>query len=156
MALTPFRGFWDVQSEVDRLFNDMVGDLMGRRREGFAQERLWAPRLEAFAREGDLVIHADLPGVALEDVDITLEGTTLTISGERKAPAGDGIDYYLREVPTGTFRRSVVVPEGVDPDSIKARLENGVLELVLPGALTEMQPKKIAIETKEGTKSIES
>jgi HSP20 family molecular chaperone IbpA len=76
MALTPFRGFWDVQSEVDRLFNDMVGDLMGRRRAGLAQERLWVPRLEAFAREGDVVIHADLPGVALEDVDITLERAT--------------------------------------------------------------------------------
>jgi HSP20 family protein len=48
-ALTPFRGFRDVQSEVDRLFNDMVGDLMGRRREGFARERLWAPRLEGLA-----------------------------------------------------------------------------------------------------------
>jgi HSP20 family protein len=48
-ALTPFRGFRDVQSEVDRLFNDMVGDLMGRRREGFAQEQLWAPRLEGLA-----------------------------------------------------------------------------------------------------------
>jgi HSP20 family protein len=152
MALTPFRGFWDMQSEVDRLFNDMVG----RRREGFTQERLWAPRLEAFAREDDLVIHADLPGVGLEDVDITLEGTTLTISGERKTPAGDGPDYFLHETPNGAFRRSVVVPEGVDPDSVKARLENGVLEVVLPGALSELQPKKIAIEWKEGTKSIES
>ncbi len=146
MTLAPFRGFWDMQSEVDRLFNDMVGDLLGRRREGFARERLWAPRLEAFAREGDLVIHADLPGVALDDVDITLEGTTLTISGERKLPAGDGTDYYLRETPSGAFRRSVVVPEGVDPDSIKARLGNGVLELLLPGALAEIQPKKIALD----------
>jgi HSP20 family protein len=157
MTLAPFRGFWDMQSEVDRLFNDMVGDQLGRRREGFARERLWAPRLEAFAREGDLVIHADLPGVALDDVDITLEGTTLTISGERKLPAaGDGIDYYLRENPSGAFRRSVVVPEDVDPDSIKARLENGVLELVLPDALAEIQPKKIAIEGGEGPKSVES
>jgi HSP20 family protein len=155
MALTPFRGFWDVQSEADRLFNDMVGDLMGRRRAGLTQERLWAPRLEAFAREGDLVIHADLPGVALEDVDITVEGTKLTISGERKTPAGDGIDYYLNETPSGAFRRSVVVPEGVDPDSVKARLENGVLEVLLPGAVTDLQPKKIAIESKD-TKSIES
>jgi HSP20 family protein len=153
--LAPFRGFWDMQSEVDRLFNDMVGDLLSRRREGFAREQLWAPRLEAFARDGDLVVHADLPGVALEDVDITLEGTTLTISGERKLPAGDGIDYYLRETPSGAFRRSVVVPEGVDPDSIKARLENGVLELVLPGALAEVQPKQIVIEGGEGPKSVE-
>jgi HSP20 family protein len=156
MTLAPFRGFWDMQSEVDRLFNDVVGDLLSRRREGVARERLWAPRLEAFAREGDLVIHADLPGVALDDVDITLEGTTLTISGERKLTAGDGIDYYLRETPSGAFRRSVVVPEGVDPDTIKARLENGVLELVLPDALAEIQPKKIAIEGGEGPKSVES
>jgi HSP20 family protein len=156
MTLAPFRGFWDMQSEVDRLFNDVVGDLLNRRHEGFARERLWAPRLEAFAREGDLVIHADLPGVALDDVDITLEGTTLTISGERKLPAGDAIDYYLRETPSGGFLRTVVVPEDVDPDSIKARLENGVLELVLPDALAEIQPKKIAIEGGEGPKSVES
>ncbi|MEW6635585.1 MAG: Hsp20/alpha crystallin family protein [Actinomycetota bacterium] len=154
MALAPFRGFWDIQSEIDRMFNDMVGNLLGRR--AGAETRIWAPRLEAFAREGDLVIQADLPGVSLEDVDITLEGTTLTISGERKAPADDGIDYYLREVPLGAFRRSVVVPEGVDPDSVKARLADGVLEVVLPGAVAEVRPKKIAIESGEGTKSIES
>ena len=146
MTLAPFRSFWVMQSEVKRLFNGMVGDLLSRWREGVTWERLWAPRLEAFAREGDLVIHDDLPGVALDDVDITLEGTTLTISGERKLPAGDGVDYYLRETPSAAFRRSVVVPEGIDPDSIKARLESGVLELVLPGALAEIQPKKIALD----------
>ena len=145
MALTPFRGFWDVQSEVDRLFNDMVGDLMGRWREGFARERLWAPRLEAFAREGDLVIHADLPGVALEDVDITLDGNVLTVSGERKG-ATEGRNYYLNELPYGAFRRSVTVPEGVDAESIKARFENGILEVVLTGATAELEPKRIAIE----------
>jgi HSP20 family protein len=145
MTLAPFRGFCDMQSEVERLFNGVVSDLLSRRREGVTWERLWAPRLEAFAREGDLVIHDDLPGVVLDDVDITLEGTTLTISGERKLPAGDGVDYYLRETPSAVFRRSVV-PEGIDPDSIKARLESGVLELVLPGALAEIQPKKIALD----------
>jgi HSP20 family protein len=150
MSLAPNRGFWEMQSEVDRLFNDMVGDLLSRRREGVAREQIWAPRLEAFTREGDLVIHADLPGVAPDDVDITLEGTTLTISGDRKLPAGDGVDYYLRETPSGAFRKSVVVPEGVDPASIRARQESGVLELVLPGALAEIQPKKIAIEGGEG------
>lgn len=156
MTLAPFRGFWDMQSELDRMLNDMVGSLLGRRAGAAGETGIWAPRLEAFAREGDLVIQADLPGVSLEDVDITLEGTTLTISGERKAPAGDGIDYYLREVPLGAFRRSVVVPEGVDPDSVKARLTDGVLEVVLPGAVAEVQPRKIAIESGEATKSLES
>jgi HSP20 family protein len=49
-----------------------------------AREQLWAPRFEAFAKDGDLVLHADLPGVSLEDVDITLDVNVLTISGERK------------------------------------------------------------------------
>ncbi len=155
MALTPFRGFWDTQSEVDRLVNEMVGNLFGRRRAGAATQNeapLWVPLLEAFARDGDLVIHADLPGVKLEEVDITLEGSTLTISGERKAVSGDEeVNYYLREAPLGAFRRSVAVPEGVDADSIKARFENGVLEVVLPGAVVETQPKKIAIESGENS-----
>jgi HSP20 family protein len=148
MALTPFRGFWDTQSEFDRMFNDVRRDFLGTRRAGGrTQQQLWAPRLEAYAREGDLVLHADLPGVSLEDVDITLDGNVLTISGERKVTTQqEGVSYILNELPYGAFRRSVAVPEGVDADSIKARLENGVLEVLLPGATTQIEPKRIAIE----------
>jgi HSP20 family protein len=148
--LSPFRGFWDTQSEVDRMFNDVMrnvfGRAAGRELAGGAQEQLWAPRLEAFAKDGDLVLHYDLPGVRLEDVDITLDGNVLTISGERKAATEEGISYYLNELPYGAFRRSVTVPEGVDAGAVKARFENGVLEVVLPGAVQEIEPKKIAIE----------
>jgi HSP20 family protein len=153
MALTPFRGFWDTQSEVDRLVNDVLGDFFGRsaRRAGAGtqeEQQQWAPRLEAYAKDGDLVLHADLPGVSLEDVDITLDGNVLTISGERKGTTQEeeGVSHYLNERPYGPFRRSVAVPEGVDADSIKARLENGVLEVLLPGATTQLEPKRIAIE----------
>ena len=148
MALTPFRGFWDTQSEFDRMFNDVMRDFLGTRRAGGrTQQQLWAPRLEAYAKDGDLVLHADLPGVSLEEVDITLDGNVLTISGERKVTTQEvGVSYYLNELPYGAFRRSVAVPEGVDADSIKARFENGVLEVVLPGATTQIEPKRIAIE----------
>ena len=149
MALTPFRGFWDTQSEFDRMFNDVVRDFLGRsvRREGVgAQEQLWAPRLEAYAKDGDLVLRADLPGVSLEDVDITLDGNVLTISGERKGTTQEGVSYYLNELPYGAFRRSVAVPEGVDADSIKTHFEHGVLEVVLPGATIQLEPKRIPIE----------
>jgi hypothetical protein len=54
MTLAPFRGFWDMQSEVDRLFNDMVGDLLSRRREGVARERLWERTGEAACAEDSL------------------------------------------------------------------------------------------------------
>ena len=145
MALTPFRGgFWDAQSELDSMVNDMVRNFLGTRRER-TQQQLWTPRLEAYAKDGDLVLHYDLPGVALEDVDITLDGNVLTVSGERKG-ATEGRNYYLNELPYGAFRRSVTVPEGVDAESIKARFENGILEVVLPGATAELEPKRIAIE----------
>ncbi len=144
-TLTQFRGFWDTQSEIDRMFNDMMRNFIGTRREGDTRP-LWAPRLEAFAKDGDLVLHYDLPGVGLEDVDITLDGNVLTISGARKALTEERVNYYLNELPYGAFRRSVSVPEGVDADAIKARFENGVLEVVLPGAVQEIEPKKIAIE----------
>ena len=151
MALTPFRGFWDTQSEFDRMFNDVMRDFLGRaagRGGAGTREQLWAPRLEAFAKDGDLVLHADLPGVSLEDVDITLDANVLTISGERKGTTQEeeGVSYYLNELPYGAFRRSVTVPEGVDAESIGARFENGVLEVVLPGATTQLEPKRIAIE----------
>ncbi len=144
--LTPFRGFWDTQSEIDRMFNDMMRNFIGTRRAGGGTQQLWAPRLEAFAKDGDLVLHYDLPGVGLEDVDITLDANVLTISGERKALREEGVNHYLNELPYGAFRRSVSVPEGVDADAIKARFENGVLEVVLTGAVQEIEPKKIAIE----------
>ena len=156
--LSPLRGgFWDPQSEFDRMFNDVMRDFLGTRRAGGGgrSQQLWAPRLAAYAKDGDLVLHADLPGVSLEDVDITLDVNVLTISSKRKAATEEeGVSYYLNELPHGAFRRSVTVPEGMDADSIKARFENGVLEVVLPGAVQELQPKKIAIEGAE-PKSIE-
>jgi HSP20 family protein len=144
MALAPFGGFWDTQSEFDRMFNDVMHDFLGSRRAGGrTQQWLWAPRLEAYAKDGDLVLHADLPGVSLEDVDITLDGNVLAAYGEH-VTAEEGVNYYLNELPSGAFRRSVAVPEGVDADSIKARFQHGVLEVILPGA--QIEPKKIAIE----------
>ena len=145
MALSPFRGFSDVQSEVDRLFNEMVGDVFSGRRARSAA-RVWSPPMEAYASNGDLVLRFDLPGVTLEDVDITLENHTLTVSGVRKAVAEEA-PHYLLELPYGEFRRGVTVPEGSDADSIRATYKDGVLEIVLPGATAEVEPKRIAIET---------
>jgi HSP20 family protein len=145
MALSPFRGFSDVQSEVDRLFNEMVGDVFSGRRARSAA-RVWSPPMEAYASNGDLMLRFDLPGVTLEDVDITLENHTLTVSGVRKAVAEEA-PHYLLELPYGEFRRSVTVPEGSDADSIRATYKDGVLEIVLPGATVEVEPKRIAIET---------
>lgn len=148
IMLSPFRGFYDTQSEVDRLFNEMLGGL-GRRWERRGGQRLvqWAPAVDVLTKDNDLMIRAELPGVKPEDVDITLQDGVLTISGEHKADqAEERGGYHVRERRYGAFRRSVALPEGTDESKIHARFENGVLEVTVEGAAIEEAPKRIEIE----------
>jgi HSP20 family protein len=148
MALTPFRGFWDVQSEMNRLLDEMFGG-MGRwpARQRAAQVTEWAPAIDVVTKNGDLVIRAELPGVKQEDVDITLHNNVLTISGERKAEQEEERGgYYVRERRYGSFRRSLSLPEGTDESKIRARYEDGVLEVTVEGAGAIREPRRIQIE----------
>ncbi len=150
--LSPFRGFYDARGEVDRLFDDMMGGLGRRRgpREGLRYSG-WAPAVDVLTKDADLVIRAELPGVKQEDVDITLQNGLLTISGEHKV---DGEEkhggYHLRERRYGAFRRSMTLPEGIDDSKIRAKFEDGVLEVVVEGAAVEEAPKRIEIEGASG------
>ena len=81
--LSPFRGFYDAQSEVDRLFNEMLGG-RGRGRQGGQQLAQWAPAVDVLTKDDDLVIRAELPGVKQEDVDITLQNGVLTTRSTKK------------------------------------------------------------------------
>ncbi|CAA9456514.1 MAG: hypothetical protein AVDCRST_MAG01-01-5263, partial [uncultured Rubrobacteraceae bacterium] len=101
MALSPFRGrgFYDMQSEMNRMFDEMFGGLarVGGRQQG-AQPMQWAPALDVLHEGGDVVVRAELPGVKQEDVDVTLHRGVLTISGERKAEEKrEGSGFYVRE-----------------------------------------------------------
>jgi HSP20 family protein len=142
------RGFYDPVSEMNRVFDDMLGGLT--RRSG-GQQRTevteWAPAIDVATENGDLVIKAELPGVKPEDVDITFQDNVLTVSGQRKAEQEEErAGYYVRERRYGSFRRSVTVPEGVDESKIHARYENGVLEVTVEGAAQVQEPKRIQIE----------
>ena len=147
--LSPFRGFYDAQSEVDRLFNEMLGGLSrGRGRQGGQQQLAqWAPAVDVLTKDSDLVIRAELPGVKLDDVDITLQNGVLTISGEHKADEEEERGgYHVRERRYGSFRRSMTLPEGTDESKVHARFEDGVLEVTVEGAAIERAPKRIEIE----------
>ena len=148
MALTPFRGFWDLQGQMKRTLEDMFGGLL-RRREGLPQTQLaeWAPTVDILSEDGDLLIRAELPGLKQEDAEITLQNNVLTISGERKAERKEERGgYYVRERRYGSFRRSMTLPEGTDESKISARFENGVLEVRVQGAAVVEEPKRIQIE----------
>ena len=148
MALTPFRGLWDLQGQINRTLEDMFGGLL-RRREGLPQTQLaeWAPTVDILSEDGDLLIRAELPGLKQEDAEITLQDNVLTVSGERKAEREEERGgYYVRERRYGSFRRSMTLPEGTDESKISARFENGVLEVRVQGAAVVEEPKRIQIE----------
>jgi HSP20 family protein len=147
MTLTPFRGFYDIQSEMNRVLSETLGSLaLGPRRRlnGNAE---WAPALDVLQEDGDIVVRAELPGVKQEDVDITLQNGVLTISGVRQAEEEkEGSGYYVRERRYGSFSRSLALPEGTDESSITARFQDGVLEVRVQGAAAVQEPKQIQIE----------
>lgn len=150
--LSPFKGFRDVRSEMEQMFDEMLGGVSRRPVRQRTQFAEWAPAIDARSRDGDLVISAELPGVKLEDVDITLQNSVLTISGEHKADQEEERGgYHVRERRYGTFRRSMTLPEGVDESKIHARFEDGVLEVVVEGAAAVQEPKRIQIEGGEST-----
>jgi HSP20 family protein len=152
MALVP-RGFHDLQSEMSRLFDRMLGGLLRRPSDQeVAQTIEWAPSVDALSEGGDMLVRAELPGLKPEDVDITLQSNVLTISGERKAEREEEHGgYYVRERRYGSFRRSMPLPEGVDESKIRARFENGVLEVRVEGAGAVEEPKRIQIESGSGS-----
>ena len=149
MALSHFRGrgFYDMQSEMNRMFDEMFVGLarVGGRQQG-AQPMQWAPALDVLHEDGDVVVRAELPGVKQEDVDVTLHRGVLTISGQRKAEENrEGSGFYVRERRYGSFRRSMTLPESVDEDAINARFQDGVLEVRITGAAAVQEHKRIQI-----------
>jgi HSP20 family protein len=145
--LSPFRGFYDMQSEMNRMFDEMFGNLARVGRQQVDQPTRWAPALDVLQEDGDILVRAELPGVKQEDVDITFHNGVLTISGERKAEEQrEGSGYYVRERRYGSFRRSMTLPQGADESNISARFQDGVLEVRVAGAAAVQEPKRIQIE----------
>ena len=156
--LNPFgrgRGFYDPFSEVNRLFEEAFGGLArrsGPRAQAAQQVAEWTPAIDVVQQDGDLVVRAELPGARPEDVEITVQNGVLTIGGrvqeEREEQRGG---YLVRERRSGSFRRSLQLPEGVDEDNIRARFENGVLEVTLQGATAVQEPRRVQVEGGQGS-----
>lgn len=102
----------------------------------------WWPRVETFAKDGAVQVRCDVPGVDPKDIDVSLEGDTLTIRGERKVEQERST---YREVAYGRFERSLTVPEGLDAEKITARYENGVLHVILPVQPAAL-PRKVTVQ----------
>jgi HSP20 family protein len=101
--------------------------------------------IDLYETNDAFVVRAFVPGVSLEHLDITVEGSMLTIRMEQPAEEQGGVRYHLREYTGGTWVRSLDLPAAIDADNVEARLEHGVLHLTLPKT-PEAKAHKIAVK----------
>jgi HSP20 family protein len=136
----PFRGSSSFQDQVNRLFHDAFEATSDQ-----ASLTTWAPAVDIFENEQELVVKADLPDVQPGDLDIRVENNVLTIRGERKFEKKENENNYLRVERTyGAFSRSFSLANTVNAEAIKAEYQNGVLELHIPKR-EEAKPKQIKV-----------
>jgi HSP20 family protein len=146
MAMTrfdPFRDLAVLQDRMNRLFNDTYG----RNREDDLMSRgSWTPAVDIYEIEGSLVLKAELPDLRREDIDVSVENSTLTIRGERKLDSEIKQENFHRiERPYGSFLRQFSLPPTVDPSKIGAEYKNGLLTVKLP-VREEAKPRTINVE----------
>jgi HSP20 family protein len=121
-----------IQNEMNRLFNT-VFDQPSQSGRGNGMVRGWLPPMDLVETADHYVLRADLPGLSDGDVNVQLEDNMLTISGERNAEHEHQQEgYYRLERAFGAFSRSLTLPDGVDPDSVQAHFDRGVLEIRIP------------------------
>lgn len=100
----------------------------------FFTERAW-PAIDVAEKDDAVLVRAEVPGCTPEDIEISVYGNTLTLSGEKKESHEDKHDgYYHLESTYGSFRREIPMPAEVDADKIEAVVKNGVLSVTLPKA----------------------
>jgi len=142
-ALAQFSDLNRIRSEIDRLLQDPFSALT----QGTSFFEGWTPALDIYEDKDKYVAKAELPGMRKEDIDVSLEGDTLTISGERKQEEEkkEG-DTYRSERYFGRFQRTVTLPAAVDANKIQAIYKDGVLTVTVPKT-EEAKPKQIEVKT---------
>ena len=136
----PFQEMLNLRRTVDRLFDNVGND------HEWAQPGMWGLAVDVVENKDDFVVKASVPGINLEDIDISYADDTLTIKGEVKSDNEvKENQYHLHERRYGSFARSITLPTKIKGDAIEASYQNGVLTMRLPKA-EEVKPKRIAIK----------
>ncbi len=135
----PGREIDSLQSDMNRLFDGFFGS-----RAGNARSR-WIPAMDLAETDENLVLRADLPGMSEDDVEIEVKDRVLNVSGSREAEHETSEEGYHRvERSSGSFSRSLTLPEAADPEKITAQFNRGVLEVRIPKP-AERKPTRIEI-----------
>jgi len=137
--------FGSLRKQIDTLFEDFGNGAMTR-----AQE--FSVRSNVSETDDAVCITAELPGVELDDIDVSVTGNRITVKGEKKSEKEekgekDGRQFHRVERSSGAFHRSMTLPFDIDPDSVKAETKDGVLTVTVPKPPEAVQQtKKVAIK----------
>jgi HSP20 family protein len=143
-AIAPPTTFTRMRDEIDRVFDRFVRDPLDYVWQG--EGRAWLPALYVTDGEAEVTIKAEVPGMAAKDVDVSISGNLLTLSGHKEeAKEEKGENFYVRERRFGSFHRSIELPEGVDSEKVSAEQDNGVLTVKIP-KLRAAKPKHIPVK----------
>lgn len=141
VSYQPWLGVRQLQDDINRLFSDWsTNDSSGATAD-------WVPNIDINEFQDRFQLFVDVPGIDPKEVEITLESSVLTISGERFAQAGKEDETVIRrraERGTGKFYRRFILPESVDADKVRAADRHGVLEITIPKQ-AKAQPKRIKV-----------
>ncbi len=141
-----FQDLFDFRRDFDQIFNRFLS--WPSAQEESTMTAGFSPAIESFIDKDAKKFHCQvmLPGVDPKDVNLQVQGNTLTISGERSTSRETKeADYLQREITYGSFQRSVLLPEGVDKDKLNAEYRNGMLEITAPIAAAAL-PRKVEIK----------
>ncbi|MEQ1637964.1 MAG: Hsp20/alpha crystallin family protein [Methylococcales bacterium] len=131
-----------LQKELERSRDDKSG-------EGSVATAEWAPAVDIKEAADKFVIHADIPGVKPEDIEVSMEAGVLTVKGEKESEAKTEKEGYKRVERTyGSFYRRFSLPDTANGDAINAKCKNGVLEITIPKR-EAIQPKRINVAAEE-------
>ena len=131
-----FNTLYNFPSRLDRVFEEFLRSPMGDDR------RLAYPPLNLSSDDDHIFVRAEIPGMSIDDVELTLTDKTLVLKGERGAPQGK---YFRQERPSGVFHRVVNIGVPVDRDKVSASMKDGVLTVTLPKS-EEIKPRTISID----------
>jgi HSP20 family protein len=137
-----------LRTEVDRLFNTFLRDPLSAFDWPLAGQREWLPAVDVSESDKEVTIRAEVPGIDPKDIEVSVSGNQLTLSGEKKETSErEGRDFHRVESHYGMFHRVVELPGNVDAEHVEAEYANGVLTVKL-NKTQATQPKRIEVKTK--------
>ena len=143
----PFRRMAALQDQINRLFDDSFAGPESS--DDNVDACSWRPVVDIYETGQGVVLKAELPGISKENVSIEVKDNILTIKGERSSDQDIGEDkYYRKERCFGSFYRSFTMQDAIDPEKIKAKFKDGILEIAIPRPEVET-PKQVKVNITE-------